>query len=123
MPARVPGVRRWRDGWQARWYFGGKEQTRLFDDYDEAVEFRLKQMVARRRGTGRDPSGVRIRFGDWWAHCASPTAVHSLAIICDGQSLHCIFPPRLVFRLAVVTLASVSPKLLLSHLPVGELRA
>jgi hypothetical protein len=39
---QVPGVRRWRQGYQVRWRVNGEQHSRAFDTYDDAVEYRLR---------------------------------------------------------------------------------
>jgi integrase len=64
--SQVPGVRRWRQGYQVRWRVNGEQHSRAFGAYDEAVEFRLRVVEQARRGVGGNPSAARTRFGDWW---------------------------------------------------------
>jgi hypothetical protein len=38
----------------------------MFDNYDDAVDHRLRVVERARRGLGGDPSAARTAFGDWW---------------------------------------------------------
>jgi integrase len=64
---QVPGVRRWRQGYQVRWRVNGEQHSKAFDTYDEAVEYRLRAVEQARRGLGGNPSAARTKFCDWWA--------------------------------------------------------
>lgn len=65
-PARVPGVRRHRDAWEARIMIGGRSVSQSFSTYDEAVRWRNRTAEANARGKNVTSSLDRTSFARHW---------------------------------------------------------
>jgi integrase len=65
-PRRVPGVRKHRDGWEARATVGGHRISRKFKTYDEAVRWRLQQDEFSTHAQSGGPISKRSLFEDHW---------------------------------------------------------
>jgi hypothetical protein len=66
MPTRVPGVRAFRSGFQARIQVNGTPVSRLFASYDEAVAWRNTQAELALRGKCSPVAAQRTSFAEHW---------------------------------------------------------